>query len=252
MKRLALAAVLVPFFGCRKIGQDLVIMPDGSGKLSFTVSFKSEGNEPADPMDMLGDPDDFSKNVQGIVAVTKPEIATEGGWSKVKFTMYFEDINQVKFSENGKEKQTFSFKKDGDGYVFEIRGNLAGGAGDEAKKEEPSDPELQKKIEEMLREMMQEFEFRQSVRLPGRIKSIEGFQKSEGSSASYQVAWKDMEKPEDRKKLEALKTFRAVCGPSEVTKAEQDAFKAELEKAKKEWAAWKEEWKKRKPKDDNP
>ena len=86
--------------------------------------------------------------------------------------------------------------------------------------------------------------FQVNVKLPGTIKEVNTFQKKEGRTANFTISEKDLAGgAKDMKKLTAMNKLKAVCGPSEVTAAEQDAFKAELAKAKEEWAALKKEMK---------
>ena len=47
----------------------------------------------------------------------------------------------------------------------------------------------------------------------------------------------------DMKKIAGMNKLKAVCGPSEISPADQAAFKSEMEKAKAEWAELKKEMK---------
>ncbi|MBI2899601.1 MAG: hypothetical protein HYY17_05410 [Planctomycetes bacterium] len=251
MKRLAclaLGAVLVcTVAGCVKITEEILVMPDGSGKLVYTFAMNPEfggmGGEAKDPFDELmnSDPAEFEKNSAGIVAMGRPERAELGGWKGVRITFYFEDINKVRLSEDDgkKEKMKFSFKKDGDGYAFEVVDNQMGEAGGSEK--EPPDEETKKQMEEMFQKMMAGFDYRASVKLPGKVKAVEGYTAKDGRTASISVGEKDVKNQKDFKKLGSRK---ATCGASEMTDAEVADFKKELEKAKAGWPTLKDEMKK--------
>src|SRR5437868_10236292 len=88
------------------------------------------------------------------------------------------------------------------------------------------------------------FDFRQDVRMPGKVTAVEGFQSRAERVATYQVGEKDLQKPADQKKINEVSTFKVSCARSEVTDAEAAEFRKELEKAKADWAGLRKEMKK--------
>ncbi|MHC4608679.1 MAG: hypothetical protein ACYTAF_17380 [Planctomycetota bacterium] len=247
----ALAVASLVFDGCVKVREGLVLMPDGSGKLTVSFCLSPElasfGGEESDPLDdfMETDPDEFTADIPGIVAVTKPERIEEGGWKGIRFTMYFEDINKVKFlddpAEDGTRKanRTFAFRKTEDGFTLEIEDTSLA---EEEEEEEIEDEEFKKEMEKMFKSMMKGFELRNTVTMPGDVTSIKTFTSKEGRKASLRISEGDIERQKDFKKYSS---FKAVCGPSKVSDAERDAFKKELAAAKVAWEKLKKEMKKR-------
>lgn len=254
MKRLALVSLTLA--GCVKVGEETLVMPDGSGKLTFTVGFKTTpGKDERPEEDFLStDPDELLKNLEGIVAVARPKAEVREGWRYVTLAFYFDDINRVKCYQSGADKkdrkltQQFSFGRDGDGFALAIEGSMMGDKSMPASGDTSKMPEdVRKGAEEAFQKMVEGFEFRQSARLPGKIASVEGFQTSDGRTATFQVDGDELVKmkPEDRRKWEEIKKFKATCGASEVPEAEIEAFHGEIEAAKAKWTELKKEMKKR-------
>src|SRR5436190_21152080 len=175
MKRLKLAplAVLLAFSGCMKIREELLVVPDGSGLLSFTFSMSNRGDagKITETEMMQGDPDEITDKVRGIVAMARPSLETKDGVVRIRMTAYFEDLNALKFMDDGeggkaKPKQEFSFRRAGEAFTLEIKGNLLA---DDAPDRGAGDAELQKQREEMFKAMFAGFEFRHDVKLPGTV-----------------------------------------------------------------------------------
>ena len=248
-----LACALGLLSGCLKMKEDLVILPDGSGKLLLTLSVK-EDNEMAkekftEEELMSEDPEKMLKEMPGIVAFLRPKLEKKNGFVTITTAAYFEDVSKVRIigendgGEGNKALNEFKFRKEGDGFVFEVGGDKVGEGLKEIGGNEDAPPELKKQMEAMIKEMLKDFEFTIQVKMPGAVKEVSTFQKKEGRTATFSVGEKDIAGMNDMKKISAMSTLKAVCGPSEVSADEQAAFKAELEKAKAEWAELKKEMK---------
>lgn len=249
MTRLKFAPLLLllAFGGCMKIRQELLVMPDGSGRLSFTFSIASKGEAGrfTESELMAGDPDEITDKVRGLVALGRPSLENKDGVVKIRMTGYFEDVNAVKLMDDGegdkaKPRQEFAFTKQGEACTLEIRGNLLA---DEAPERGTGDPELERQRTEMFKAMFAGFGFASDVKLPGNITAADGFHSREGRVATYEIAEKDLQKPADQKKINAANRFRITCAKSEVTETEAAEFRKELDKAKAGWAELRKEMK---------
>lgn len=240
--------MLLAMAGCMTIHEGLVVMPDGSGRLTLDFALKAKGETAKFTEEelMSGDPDEIQDKVRGLAAMTRPTIETREGVVHIRMVAYFDDINALKFMDDGggdkaKPRQSFSFRKEGEAFLLEIKGNLLA---DDAPERGGSDPELVKQREEFFKSMFAGFAFRQDVRLPGRVTSVEGFQSKDDRVASYEVGEKDLQKPSDQKKINSVGLFKASCARSEVSDAEAAGFHQELEKAKADWSELRKEMKK--------
>jgi hypothetical protein len=249
VKRLIAAPLLalLSLAGCMKIRQELLVMPDGSGRLTLVFSVRSKGESAkfTETELMSGDPDEITDKVRGLAALTRPTMEEKDGVVRIRMTAYFDDVNALKFMDDGegakaRPKQEFVFAREGETCTLEIKGNLLS---DEAPASEPKDPEIEKQREEMFKSMFAGFEFRHDVKLPGRITVAEGFQSKEDRVASYVVGEKDLQRPADQKKVNEANRFKASCGKSEVSEAEATEFRKELDAAKAGWAALRKEMK---------
>jgi len=250
MRRFLATLLLVPALtGCMKVREELLVMPDGSGRISltFSVATKGEAGKFTEAELMAGDPDEIQDKVRGLVAMTRPTLTEKEGVVQIRMTGYFDDINALKFMDDGegakaKPKQDFVFHRDGEGYALELRGNLLA---DDSPDRGGDDPELAKAREDMIKVMFAGFEFRQDVTLPGTVLGVEGFGFKEGRVATYAVGEKDLQKTADLAKLNRLNRFKASCGKSEVTDSEAADFRRELERAKAGWDELRKELKKK-------
>jgi hypothetical protein len=240
---LAPLLLLLGFSGCMKVREELVVMPDGSGRLVLTLTLaRGEAGRFTQQELMGGDPDDMLEKVRGIAALTRPTLND----NVLRMTAYFDDINALKFMDEGegdkaRPKQEFAFRREGETFVLEIGGNLLA---DEVPERNNGDPELVKQRDEFFKAMFAGFEFRQDVRMPGKVTAVEGFQGREERVASYVVGEKDLQKVADQKKINDVRRFKASCARSEVTDAEAAEFRKELEKAKADWVELRKEMKK--------
>jgi len=249
MRKLLLAVLILPAFsGCMKVKEEFVLMPDGSGKITlvFTIETKGEAAKFTEEELLAGDPDEIASKVRGLVALTRPTAERKEGVVQLRMGAYFDDINAVKFMDDGegdkaKPKQEFAFHRNGEAFTLEVTGNVMA---DEAPERGNADPELAKQRDDFFKAMFVGFEFRQDVRMPGRVTVIEGYQSKEDRLASYVIAEKDLQKAADQKKINAVSKFKVSCARSEITDAEAADFRKELEKAKKDWVELRKEMKK--------
>src|SRR5678815_3867573 len=190
MKRLLIAALILPAFaGCMKVREEFVVMPDGSGRLTliFTIEQKGEAGKFTVDELMAGVPDEMESQVRGLVALTGLTAEKKDGVVRLRMGAYFDDINALKFMDEGegdkaKPKQEFSFRREGETFTLEVKGNLMS---DESPDRGAGDPELAKQRDEFFKAMFVGFEFRQDVKMPGRVTVIEGYQSKDDRLASF-------------------------------------------------------------------
>jgi hypothetical protein len=242
------AVILLAFAGCMKVREELVVMPDGSGKivLRFAIKTKGEAAKFTEAELMSGDPDEIEDKARGLAALTRATMEEKDGVVQLQMTGYFDDINALKFMDEGegekaKPKQEFSFRKEGEAFVLEIKGNLLS---DDAPERGAKDPDLVRQRDEFFKSMFAGFEFQQDVRLPGRVTAVEGFQTRADRTATYLVGEKDLQKASDQKKINEVVRFKVSCARNEITDAEAAGFRKELEKAKADWVELRKEMKK--------
>lgn len=251
MKRSMVAAsllVLAALSGCMKVKQEIVVMPDGSGKivLTLTMRLKSETTTFTEGELSQMDPDEFMEKVHGLTALTRPKSEKKDGIVTLTMTGYFDDVNALKFMDDGegakaKVKQEYAFRREGETFVLETKGNLLA---EDAPERGGTDPDLLKQREEFFRAMFAGFEFRQDVTLPGKVLATEGYGSKAERTASYVVGERDLQKPSDQRKINDLAKFKVSAARSEVSDADAAAFRKELEKAKADWPALRDEMKK--------
>jgi len=249
----AVAAFLVPASGCIRYQEELVVQPDGSGKLVMTMGFSLEILEKLKGMGM--DPkendekmdfnfQDFEK-FEGIVALSRPRNEKKDGWQTWTVTAYFEDINKVRLVEKDGEakkvKATFAFRKEGDGYVLEIDDRLM--ENDQMKKMDDMPEEGGEEAWEMMKQFLKGFEMSRGVKMPGTVTSAEGFAKKEGRGAVNKVDESNLKNMAELSKLVKAAKRKVVCGKSELSEGDVAAFKKELDDAKAAWPKIQEELK---------
>jgi len=247
MKRLAPLSLLLAFSGCMHVREEIVVMPDGSGRLTlrFIIQNKGEAAKFTEDELMSADPDEVLDKIRGLVALTRPTVEQKEGAVHLQMTAYFDDLNAVKFMDDGegdkaKAKQEFAFRKEGETFIVELKGNLLA---DDVPERANKDPEVEKQREEFFKAMFAGFDFRQDVTMPGKVILVEGFQSKAERTATYQIGEKDLQKPADQKKINELSKFKVSCARSQVTDAEAADFRKEIEKAKAGWAELRKEMK---------
>jgi hypothetical protein len=242
-----LSVLLLSTSGCMQVRQEIVVMPDGSGRLTlhFTIKTKGEASKFTQDELLSADPDEIQDKIRGLVAIARPLAEEKEGVVHLRMTGYFDDLNAVKFMDDGegdkaKAKQEFVFRKEGESFVVELKGNLLA---DDIPERVNKDPEVEKQREEFFKAMFEGFDFRQDVRMPGKVTLVEGFQSRAERTASYHVGEKDLQRPSDQKKINEISKFKVSCARSEVTDAEAADFRKEVEKAKADWVGLRKEMK---------
>lgn len=268
-----LALFALPLTGCIQARQDLLVMPDGSGKMSFRIAVNlkmvkdmvkgiakelAEGEEPAEESPVSGTAADVSvedliRNYDGFVAFTRPVSGESGdGWAYTEFTGYFEDVNLVKIYDDdtyGTEREpntSFRFEPKDGGYVLTVIGKVAGGddlsglgGGEEEEGDLTPEEKKEKEAEErmafaMMKSMFKGFAVDVCWTLPGDVEVGEGLTAS-GHTARFGISDKDFTDMAALKRLGEVREFVIRSGPSKVSAAEMAAFKAELTAARAEW-----------------
>jgi hypothetical protein len=280
MTRTALIALVmiaaVSLTGCVKDKKVLTILPDGSGKVDFTMGFNAklieetlggmmpqggEGGgmvEDSDPTNV--DVNDLKDNFAGFVAFTEPTIKDgSDGWKYVSFTGYFENINDVQIFDKGKDEATDEDSDEMGGdedpapaeereskakFVFkktETGYTLAVVTTLQEKDEEmggdeESNPEMEKMVFGMMAAMLKDMEISMGFVMPGAVSSAEGMT-VDGRNATYKVTGADFKSAADLKKLVEKKEFKITCGASQMSAENIGAFKTEMAEATVKWQA---------------
>jgi hypothetical protein len=239
--------LLLALSGCMQVREEIVVMPDGSGRLTlqFTIHNRGEAAKFTEDELMSADPDELQDKIRGLVALLRPVAEQKEGAIQLRMTAYFDDLNAVKFMDDGegdkaKPKQEFRFRKEGETFVVELKGNLLA---DETPERPNSDPEVAKQREEFFKAMFAGFDFRQDVKMPGKVTLVEGFQSKAERTATYHVGEKDLQKPADQKKINEISKFKVSCARNEITDAEAADFRKEIDRAKTDWALLRKEMK---------
>jgi hypothetical protein len=255
LRAVALAAALAAFFptaGCLRYQEELVVLPDGSGKMVLSVGFNLEilekfkemGMDPSEQEEEMGIDLEDLEEFEGIVAMTRPKSEKKDTWKTWTFTAYFEDLNKVRLTEKRADetkrtKVSFAFRKEGDGYALEIDDRFA--QNEQLKSMEDMPEEGAEAAWEMAKQFLKGFEMTRAIRMPGPVTSSEGFAKKEGRVASNRIDESSLKGMEDMKKAMKTEKRKLACGPNEMSEGDVSAFKKELEQAKAEWPKIKEE-----------
>lgn len=247
------AAFLVLASGCIRFQEELVVMPDGSGKmvvilginLSILDKIKEMGGDSGEFEEKFGFSAEDMENAEGIVAFTKPVMEKKDGWRTVTFTGYFEDINKVKIYKKDGDTRTlkasFAFRKEGEGHVLEIDDRVM--ADEDSEKMDQVPEESKAQAWAGMKDFMKGFEVSRGVRMPGPVTSIEGFASKESRSALNKITLETIKGLDDIAKMSKAAKRKVVCGKSDLSEADVAAFKKELEAAKAAWPKIKEELK---------
>ncbi len=224
----AFVALALSLTGCLKMNQVMTVMPDGSGKMEMTVGFSAQmlAMSPEDPLAEMTI-EKLSEDPGGMVAFTEPEITEEDGYTVVRMTAYFDDINDVE--SDGPDGTPVSYDLDNGELVIStsvVRSMMEmfaiqGGA------DALGDPQM--------KEMIAGMEVSETFVLPGAVTDAEGIE-SEGNTVSMKVDANMLlndSVPEVYGEDSGLTISYDAGGVSD---ADIAAFQAELEAAKANYA----------------
>lgn len=268
--------------GCLKYRDHTVLLPDGSGKLTLTVGLKTammdlaeaaaaERGEEGGGMGIFEmDPDRLRQDFEGFTAFTEPERKTDGDWTTLTLTGYFDDIRRVKMWSNGVDEEdegddaeddaedggaerelmlAFTLQKEGEGFVLTQTSGIFDDVA-ELGEPDPEDPDLspeaRKAADEMARTMMKSMfeglELSSTVEMPGKVTKAEGHEPKDGRIAASTITVDDLTETKRKEKLAARAPIRVWCGAPDVSAEQVKALRAEAAAAKKAWearvAAW--------------
>lgn len=266
----------VSLTGCVKDKKVITILPDGSGKVDFTVGFNAKlieetlggmmpqggqgggGLGDDDPTDM--DVNDLQENFAGFVAFTEPKVKDgSDGWKYVSFTGYFENINDVQFFDEGDDQDSGEDADEMGGdedpapaaereskAKFVFKKSEAGYTlevvttlqekDEEMGGDEESNPEMEKMVFGMMAAMLKDMEISMAFAMPGAVSSAEGLT-VDGRTATYKISGSDFTSAADLKKLAEQKEFKISCGASQMSADQIGAFKTEMAEATMKWKA---------------
>lgn len=238
----ALGVAAVMCTGCIKFHTKMTLMPDGSGKVEYTMAansalFAQLGQGAGSPLDdfTIGD---AAESMEGIVAFTKPVEKKANGWDYRTFTAYFDDINKVKFDKEDPDQPTFKHTAEGGKHTLTVSnapiakmasdmGGQIGQGGD--------DPAQQAQM----KMMFTGFEVVENYTMPAKITEGAGL-KNEGRTGEAKLTADVMFDKEKMAKLAKVTERTIVAEGDPIGDADVAKFKAELAKAKAEWAAMKD------------
>jgi hypothetical protein len=267
-----LAAAAASALGCLQADEQVVLMPDGSGKITMTIAVKKQiltlldarlkelkskvpdGPKLSNPFEQFTGADSpLVANAEGVAAWSLGRVQQDGEWVRTTVVGYFDDINQVRIysEDNGPDGPVKTL-------VFQARlAKTPSGwsllSSNEKRKDlrkliSPGreDADVQNASLDLMKPMLQEMKLANSVVVPGAIKDAVGFFSFDGRRASTSIdgptlvaAVTNPEGEEHRKLLTlgATSDIRLSWSTIDVSDAEVAAFKQEAARAKQAWAA---------------
>lgn len=257
----ALALICLLSTGCVKVKKQVLVMPDGSGKVILTVAVNeamlsqalasadallggsAEGRIPkaSDISASAVNVEGIERSSEGLVAFTEPKERVQKGWRTISMVGYFDDINLVKVrtDKTSDVALSFAFKKDGEGYLLDVTNkSLAELTSDSMMKslKESTGVDVPSQIMGAMGPMVKGFSVTEAYKLPGTVTEAEGLPRTEGRVAGMMLGEGFLTNIEDARKI-AAKTRRSItCGPSQVSDTELAGFRREKDQA---LAAWK-------------
>lgn len=237
----ALALCVVMMTGCLKMKQVVTVMPDGSGKVEFTMGvsdtmIQQSGENPIDEFTLENMMEEGMPN--GLVAMTEPEKWEDDGYEYVRFSMYFDDINEFT-GPNGEEEMfaDYEFTNDGGACTLTVRGGLIQSM--LAEYEVPGPEELQ--MIQAQRAQVEGFEIVEEYYLPGEAEAVEGFEMIDNMAGVTIDVDNLINGDGPIPALQNRDQLVLVVGETSLAQAEIDAFAEELAQAVEDWETLKEE-----------
>jgi hypothetical protein len=213
---------------CADIEHTLTLLPDGSGKLSFTITIGKD--DAPDELKMVGL---LAEMFDGMAAWTRAD-ARKGVYT---LTGYFEDIGAVQCVRNGDGKPfeepllTYGLARDGEKRALTIRDGMIKEILEDAAKP-PAEGEKPETDGDL-------YAFR--ITAPAAITGTAGLPKPTGRKVEVRVDRTDVSKAKfgdavaKARLAELAGEFRISWTGSDVTPEETAAFKKELAAAKEAW-----------------
>jgi len=220
-----------PLGSCYGVEYRVTLMPDGNGKIEILVSQKLDDSELKAPFPLL----EFAESMEGFAAITPAKEEIKDGWRHASFTVYFDDINKLHYYVDlAKNKRCNGKDHDKCVHFLLVRGDTGLTLTIEdwvfSNEENRTPKDHWDAVREDSANVIQ-----WNVTMPGKATRIEGFQKMEGRSASYERSSKTITKVEDAVKWPLCGRRVVECGKSEIKNAVEAAFKGEMHKAKTAW-----------------
>ena len=239
----AVLTVVALVVGCIQFHEVAEIMPDGSGTVtvSYSVSLKSKllVDESATAYSVY---ETVAAESEGLAAVTDASVTQTDGRQRFEFTAWFEDANRLKLQFKERPALALSWKKEGDGYALEATLGGARSVAEQIVESEKTPPPPGTELDDGMAEFLdvlrtavfKGLDLRTEIRLPGKITSVEGFEKIDDRTVRFELDGEGVKDTAAMKRL-ARQVFIVRCGPSVVPKRRVDAFAKELAAARKAW-----------------
>lgn len=242
--------------------EELLVMPDGSGKLTVTWDLLSPDPKADDNKELAADfvsefredPAFPKEALQGLVAWEVQSQMPHEGVVRLVLTAYFDDVSQFQYRDS-EAWTTFRYRKLPEGFALEVNDPDGLDAPEEILKwnleEDPGpywktvaeapvegqDPDGAKRAAKAFaRRVLEGPRLSQTYTLPGEVKEAKGFTSVKGRCATFLLACKELKGLPDADvaaEMEKAKGVRRiVCGPSTLPEQEVAAFRRELAGAK--------------------
>lgn len=234
---LASAAALVALFGCFRSSQVVDVYPDGSGSIRISVGTPYI-LDPSVTDSLVASR--AADHCEGFVAITDATVRYEDGWQTLEFTGWFDDANEARVGQADRTSLRLSWTASDDGFVLEAQldavvrlANMAL----ESARERTEDPESSNPFGNLVTdEVKEKLDLRTEIRLPGPVRTVEGFEKVDERTVRFVLKGAEMDDL-DRMRGLVTQAFRVRCGPSTLSRSDVDAFRKRLAEARKAWNA---------------
>lgn len=235
--------------GCIETTDVITIMPDGSGRgVIYTASeitqlFGQEDDSSEEFLRIVGYETVLSlaEKFKGVEAFTKPEIVQHRGKPHIKFSIYFNDINQVQLKRGKDDLTEDKYHFDAKNGVFKITSKSNKTELDKLKGDGDSFS-----FPPMLEPFLVGLYINQTYVLPGPVKEAPEFFRIEGRKVESITTYKDLKNSKNMEGYfkEGQKESVITFGPPTVGDKEKKEFKREMKKAVKKWKKLKPKLKK--------
>jgi hypothetical protein len=246
--------------GCVKMKNQVLVMPDGSGKIILTVTVNESmlSQALASVEALLGgsskrripkaseisasaiNVDGIERSSEGLVAFSEPKQHVQQGWRTISLVGYFEDINNVKIrtDKTPEVALSFAFKEDGDGYVLDVTNKSLEKLTSDSlmgSLKKATGAEVPPQIMAAMGPMVKGFSVTEAYKLPGPVTDAKGLPRTEGRVAGMALGEGFLTNVQKAREIAAQTERSITCGPSQIGKKELRDFKRELELARADW-----------------